>query len=46
MQDPTGTFVNLEIPALAAGTPMVSKDPTPFDCALARLTPVSIPGVK
>ena len=46
VQDPTGTFVNLEIPALAAGTPMVSKDPTPFDCALARLTPVSIPGVK
>jgi hypothetical protein len=46
VQDPAGTFVNLNIPAIVAGTPMVSKDPEPFDCSLARLTPISIPGVK
>ena len=42
----SGTFVDLNVPAIVAGEPMVSKDPTPFDCSLARLTPVSIPGVQ
>jgi parallel beta-helix repeat protein len=46
LQDPSGTFVNLNIPALASGTPMVSKDPAPFDCSLPRLAPIAIPGVK
>ena len=42
----TGTFINLNIPSVVAGTPMPSKDPAPFDCSLTRLTPISIPGVK
>ncbi|MBX3024338.1 right-handed parallel beta-helix repeat-containing protein [bacterium] len=46
VQDPAGTFVNLDIPGLVGGAPMVSKDPTPFNCGLPRLAPVSIPGVK
>jgi parallel beta-helix repeat protein len=46
VQDPSGTFVNLNIPAIVAGEPMVSKDPAPFNCSLSRLTPISIPGVK
>ena len=45
VQDPAGTFVNLNIPALEAGMPMVSTDPAPFNCSLPRLTPVAIPGV-
>jgi len=46
IQDPTGTFVNLNIPSIVAGEPMVSKDAGPFNCSLSRLTPISIPGVK
>ena len=42
----SGTFVNLNIPAIVAGTPMVSKDPAPYNCSLPRLTPISIPGVQ
>ena len=46
VQDDGGTFVNLNIPALLAGEPMVSKDPEPFDCSHTRLSPVAIPGVQ
>jgi parallel beta-helix repeat protein len=46
VQDDNGTFVNLNIPSVIAGDPMVSKDPAPFDCSHTRLAPVAIPGVQ
>jgi len=46
VQDDGGTFVNLNVPSIVAGTPMVSHDVEPFDCALSRLTSVAIAGVS
>ncbi len=46
VQDDGCTFVNLNVPSIIAGTPMVSHDAEPFDCALSRLTSVAIAGVS
>ncbi len=47
VQDPNGSFVNFNLPKLLMTMmPAVSFDRMPFDCALTRLTPIAIPGVR
>ena len=46
IQEPAATFVNLNVPLIAIGMPMVSRDLAPYDCSLERLTPIAIAGVQ
>ncbi len=47
VQEPDAdSFVNLNLPAVLAENGTFSFDPAPFNCALTRLPPVAIPGVK
>jgi parallel beta-helix repeat protein len=45
IQDPSGTFINLNVPLLAT-VPNLTHDRTPFDCTLEPLPAVVIPGVE
>jgi hypothetical protein len=46
VQDTQESFVNLNLPAVIAGTGEISFDPASLNCALSQLRPVSIPGVQ
>jgi parallel beta-helix repeat protein len=45
IQDPSATFINLNVPLLAT-VPNITHDRAPFDCTLEPLPAVVIPGVE